>query len=197
MTSSILEKGRAYVSRLQARDRNLGIILLVLGAASALLLLLGSLWGPARPVRHVGPTSAQAHQQVSHAPVPRARGLPTAARRVAASWTTAFVAGDYRDRERDSVSELAPYSTRRLLREMSANSSAVSFTRAQRRARWRSVVDVQATQVQEESTVNRAVMVIYRETITTEQSRKSSIRTTTVALQRTPRGWRVGEVLVP
>lgn len=170
---------------------------------ATMALLGGALIFLNGPTAADGPRGAGAPQKarVQSSPKaersPKSRPLPPAAKRVAASWIETYASSSAFHLSGRMLEEIRRYSIPRLIREMSSNSGAPAFVQRRKHLKRKPVAEVKAVHLQDGSIAGPSVVVIYERRTLTGHGRSSELRTSTLGLKRTQRGWKVSEVLVP
>jgi Tfp pilus assembly protein PilW len=175
--------------------KKLGGVVAVLVLASALFLYLGGPYSEVPPDDSLTRRSASA--VISSAVEGKPVILPPAARRTASTWVETYATRTGHKRWESVLHELRPYSTVELLNSMALNSGAPSFTKEDRKRAQDKEATVEAVHVDDVAGQEMVVVVIYEYLRETREGDSSEIRTITLSLVESQRGWRVDEVLVP
>jgi hypothetical protein len=175
--------------------KKLGGVVAALVLASALFLYLGAPHSevPADDSLTRRSPSAVISSATQEKPVI----LPPAARRTAATWVETYATRTGLRRWESVLDEIRPYSTVELVNSMALNSGAPSFTEEDRKRARDKVATVEAVHVGDVAGQEMVVVVIYDYLRETREGNSSEIRTITLLLVESQRGWRVDEVLVP
>lgn len=179
-------------SALHTSGSKLGLVLIGLAIVA---ISFAALSGPrAAPTDNAAPVEVHATRVAS---VRAPTQLPQAAERVARNWTEAYASSSYRDSMPDVLRELRPYSSGALLREMSNNSGAPALSNEQHRSKYRTKAEVVAVHPQDDTPDSRPLVLVYEQNTLTSKDGEQELRTITLGLAQTLRGWKVTEVLVP
>ena len=181
-------------SSLHTDVKKLGGVVAVLVLVSALFIYLG---GPDSEVPVDDSRSGRRSTGgISSASEVEPVSLPPAGRRTATAWVEAYATRTGHGRWESVLDELRPHSTPELVNSMAMNSGAPSFSEEDRKRTQDKVAEVRAVHVDDAAEQELVVVVIYHHKLS-GRGKSAEIRTITLSLLQSERGWRVDEVLVP